>query len=232
MRLEESKRFSWNSNRKPTRTFLPQGFQQENHENIPVRGIPTGKPKEHFCLWGSSGSQSPDSLLRRLASEGKGGGEGSSHPRAGSPAPQTDSEVRLASLGQGWAVWKLACRAPALCLCSQWLSCHPTSAENTQSPACPQRSSQSDRTCEHVKNLSLKLNCLVGLVSQQPVCLEKHEAHTWFCPPSSKGPLCPSRRAHLKLCVGRGPEEQGRFLASRNFDSSRGAGRPSNRKRF
>ena len=25
-------------------------FQQETHENIPVPRIPTGKPKEHFCL--------------------------------------------------------------------------------------------------------------------------------------------------------------------------------------
>lgn len=37
------------------------GFQQENHENIPARGIPTGKPKEHFSSWGSSWE--PESML-------------------------------------------------------------------------------------------------------------------------------------------------------------------------
>lgn len=29
-------------------------FRQETHENIPAPWIPTEKPKEHFCLWGSS----------------------------------------------------------------------------------------------------------------------------------------------------------------------------------
>lgn len=40
---------------------LFMGFQQENHENIPARGIPTGKPKEHFSSWGSSWE--PESML-------------------------------------------------------------------------------------------------------------------------------------------------------------------------
>lgn len=29
-------------------------FQQETHENIPAPRIPTGKPREHSCSWGSS----------------------------------------------------------------------------------------------------------------------------------------------------------------------------------
>lgn len=144
-------------------------FQQETHENIPAPRIPTGKPREHSCSWGSNrktkrtfllmeiqlgaGVYTPGSGARPVGGRGGQGGEGLSHLQEWVQCSGRPPRDRGGHLGTG--------------LPGSRPSYSATSFHKEHMTPCLSKGLHSHAFCEHERNRSLKLDCLLRCLSQQ-----------------------------------------------------------------